>query len=414
MPFATISKRIDTYRDAVIELERGLTAIPALSPTYEAPPEQTGEARKVAFLKSYLAKLGITQLETVDAPDPRVPEGVRPSLVARIPGQSRDRTMWIMAHTDVVPPGDLEKWQSDPWQLRVDGDKIYGRGVEDNQQGLVSAVMLAKALLESKEAPPCDLAILFVADEECGSKFGIHYVLEHANPFKANDLIVVPDGGAADGTEIEIAEKSIMWVKFQLKGSQCHASTPERGLNAMRAGANLIVRLDETLHREFADSDPVFAPPTSTFEPTKKLNNVPAINIVPGDDVFFLDCRVLPKYRLADVLERIDAACRSVEKDFGVEVAVSFEQKEEAAPPTPADAPVVGLLKSAVKAVYGVDGKAVGIGGGTVAANLRRVGLPCVVWSKMDETMHAPNENACVSNILGDAKVLAHVLFAGK
>jgi succinyl-diaminopimelate desuccinylase len=182
----------------------------------------------------------------------------------------------------------------------------------------------------------------------------------------------------------------------------------------MRAGAHLIVRLDETLHRDFADSDPVFAPPTSTFEPTKKVSNVPAINIVPGDDVFFLDCRVLPKYELADVLERIDDASRSVEKDFGVEVAVSFEQKEEAAPPTPADAPVVGLLKSAVKAVYGVDGKAVGIGGGTVAANLRRVGLPCVVWSRMDETMHAPNENACVSNILGDAKVLAHVLFAGK
>ena len=414
MSFAAISKRIDTYRDAVIELERGLTAIPALSPTYEAPPEQTGEARKVAFLKSYLAKLGISKLETIDAPDPSVPEGVRPSLVARIPGASHDRTMWIMAHTDVVPPGDLEKWESDPWTLRVDGDKIYGRGVEDNQQGLVSAVMLAKALLESKETPPCDLAILFVADEECGSKFGIQYVLQHANPFEPSDLIVVPDGGAVDGTEIEIAEKSIMWMKFQLTGAQCHASTPERGLNAMRAGANLIVRLDEMLHREFGDSDPLFAPPTSTFEPTKKTNNVPAINIVPGDDVFFLDCRVLPKYNLADVLERIDDVCRSVEKDLHANVAYTFEQKEEAAPPTPRDAPIVGLLERAVKAVYGVDGKAVGIGGGTVAANLRRKGLPCVVWSKMDETMHAPNENACISNILGDAKVLAHVLYAGK
>jgi succinyl-diaminopimelate desuccinylase len=414
MSFAAVSKKIDTYRDAVIELEGGLVAIPALSPSYGAPPEQTGEARKVEYLKRYLASHGITQLETIDAPDPSVPEGVRPSLVARVPGKAHDRTMWIMAHTDVVPPGDIEKWESDPWRLRVDGDKIYGRGVEDNQQGLVSAVMVARALLETGTTPPCDLAILFVADEECGSKFGIQYVLQHANPFKSSDLIVVPDGGAVDGSEIEIAEKSIMWVKFQLTGAQCHASTPERGINAMRGGANLIVRLDEMLHREFGDSDPVFAPPTSTFEPTKKANNVPAINIVPGDDVFFLDCRVLPKYELADVLARVDAVCRSVEKDFGVKVAMSFEQKEEAAPPTPANAPVVGLLKSAIKAVYGVDGKAVGIGGGTVAANLRREGLPCVVWSRMDETMHAPNENACITNILGDAKVLAHVLFAGK
>jgi len=414
MSFAAISKKIDTYRDAVIELESGLTAIPALSPSYEAPPEQTGEARKVEFLKRYLASHGITQLETIEAPDPAAPEGVRPSLIARVPGKSHERTMWIMAHTDVVPPGDLEKWESDPWKLRVDGDKIYGRGVEDNQQGLVSAVMVARALIELGETPPCDLAILFVADEECGSKFGIQHVLATANPFRPNDLIFVPDGGAPDGTEIEIAEKSIMWIKFQLTGSQCHASTPERGINAMRAGAHLIVRLDEVLHREFGDSDPVFAPPTSTFEPTKKLNNVPAINIVPGDDVFFLDCRVLPKYKLADVIKRIDDACRAVEKELRVKVAYTFEQKEEAAPPTPRDAPIVGLLERAVKAVYGVDGKAVGIGGGTVAANLRRKGLPCVVWSKMDETMHAPNENACISNILGDAKVLAHVLYAGK
>jgi len=322
--------------------------------------------------------------------------------------------MWVMAHTDVVPPGDLEKWESDPWTVRVDGDKIYGRGVEDNQQGLVSSVMVARAMLETGTTPPMDFAMLFVADEECGSKFGINYVTEHKNPFKATDMIVVPDGGAPDGTEIEVAEKSIMWVKFQLTGSQCHASTPERGKNAMRAGANLIVRLDEMLHREFNAEDPVFNPPISTFEPTKKLNNVPAINIVPGDDVFFLDCRVLPQYKLADILGRVDTVCRGVEKDFGVKVAMSFEQKEEAAPPTPVDAPVVGLLKTAVKDVYGVDGKAIGIGGGTVAANLRRKGLPCVVWSKMDETMHAPNENACISNILGDAKVLAHVLFAGK
>src|SRR5512137_931037 len=101
MSFAAISKKIDTYRDAVIELESKLTAIPALSPTYAAPPEQTGEARKVAFLQSYLAKLGIPKLETIEAPDPSAPEGVRPSLIARLPGKSHERTMWIMAHTDV-------------------------------------------------------------------------------------------------------------------------------------------------------------------------------------------------------------------------------------------------------------------------------------------------------------------------
>ena len=70
-------------------------------------------------------------------------------------------------------------------------------------------------------------------------------------------------------------------------------------------------------------------------------------------------------------------------------------------------------MREAVKEVYGVDAKPVGIGGGTVGAHLRKRGLPCVVWSRMDETMHSPDENARISNILGDAKVFAVVALGG-
>lgn len=411
MGFTDVARKIDSLRDEIVELERGLVAIPALSPTYDAPPEHTGEARKVAFLRQYLEQHGITDLEQVDAPDERVPGGVRPSLIARVKGRSSERTTWVMAHTDVVPPGDMSKWSSEPFELKVDGDRIYGRGVEDNHQGIVAAVMAARALLETGTTPPRDLAILFVADEECGSKYGIKYVLENANPFAADDIIVVPDGGAADGSEIEVAEKSIMWIKLHVTGKQCHASMPNKGTNALRAGANLIVRLDE-LNRVFGKSDPVFEPKTSTFEPTKKEPNVPNVNTIPGEDVFYYDCRVLPDYPLAEVVAKIDEICKGVAREFAVEVKFEFVQREEAAPATPADAPVVGLMREAVRAVHGVEAKAIGIGGGTVAAFLRREGLPCVVWSTMEETMHGPDENALVPNMLKDAKVIAHVALA--
>lgn len=413
MSFSEIVKKIDTYREDIIELETEITAIPALSPEYNASAEQTGEARKVEVLKKYLIDHGITDLEEINAPDERVPGGVRPNLIARIKGHSSEKTTWIMAHTDVVPPGDMDKWNTDPWTVKVDGDVIYGRGVEDNQQGLVSGVLVARALLETGTVPPHDLALLFVADEECGSEYGIQYVLENSNPFIPEDIIVVPDGGAPDGSEIEVAEKGIIWAKFKIEGKQCHGSMPAHGINAMRAGAHLIVRLDAILHDKFADKDPVFSPPESTFEPTKKENNVGAVNIIPGDDVFFLDCRLLPRYSIDDVIDIIGKVCVDVEKEFGVKVNMTFEQKEEAAPTTPEDAPVVGLVRDAVKEIYGVDARPVGIGGGTVAAYLRRKGLPCVVWSKMEETMHTPNENANINNILGDAKVIAHIVMAG-
>ncbi len=406
-----VLETIGGYREAAIALEREIVAIPALSPDYDAPPEHTGEARKVAFLEAHLRSLGITDISRVDAPDPRVPGGVRPSLIARVPGRDRSRATWVMAHTDVVPAGDLSKWTGDPWTLRVEGDKLIGRGVEDNHQGLVAAVLAARALVETGTVPPRDFAMLLVADEECGSKFGIGHVVEAKNPFGVDDIIIVPDGGAADGSEIEVAEKGIMWCRFTVTGRQCHASMPDKGVNAMRAGAHLVVRLD-ALADLFPDGDPVFEPPRSTFTPTKKEANVSAINIMPGEDVFFLDCRVLPRYPLDRVEAEIRKIMASVEQDFGVKVELSFEQREAAAPPTPVDARVVGLVAAAVREIYGVEAKPVGIGGGTVAAFLRRKGLPCVVWSKMDETMHGPDENADVRNILGDAKVIAHVALA--
>jgi succinyl-diaminopimelate desuccinylase len=302
----------------------------------------------------------------------------------------------------------MSKWTSDPWEVQVDGDKITGRGVEDNHQGLVSGIMAVRAFIETGTLPKYDLALLFVADEECGSEYGIQYVLKNSSPFKKEDLIVVPDGGAADGSEIEIAEKGVAWIKFHVSGTQTHASTPDRGNNAMRAGAHLIVALDE-LRTIFCKSDDLFDPPTSTFEPTKKDANVPNINTIPGDDVFYLDCRILPDYSVDELETEIRRITESVAEEHGVQIDFEFNQREDAAPATPVDAPVVGLIKQAVKDVYDVEAKPIGIGGGTVAACLRREGIPCVVWSRMDETMHGPDENAKISNTLGDAKVIAHL-----
>jgi succinyl-diaminopimelate desuccinylase len=102
-----------------------------------------------------------------------------------------------------------------------------------------------------------------------------------------------------------------------------------------------------------------------------------------------------------------------VEAVYGVKILFETVQRNES-PPTPADAPVVELLKSAIEATYGVAGRAVGVGGGTVGAYLRKAGLHCAVWSRQDETMHGPNEYTKIENILGDAKVFVRLMLAGR
>jgi len=408
--YEKLVKRIEGYRDYAVELETALTAIPAL-----APPRGEGECKKAEYLVSHLKELGVSEIQEYDAPDDRVPCGHRPNVVARIPGEDRSRTVWFMAHMDVVDPGNLENWDSDPWTVRVEGDKIFGRGVEDNQQGLVSSMCLVKALKEEGATPPCDLGILLVADEETGNGYGISYLLGQHQIFGENDIIVVPDGGLPDGTQIEVAEKGIVWFEFTVRGKQCHASTPDVGVNAHRAAAHLVVQL-ESLYERFDASDPVFDPPRSTFEPTLHRENVKSTNVIPGDEVFHLDCRVLPNYELGEVKVAVDEICKKVAQKFtkSDELACTITwkaiQEEAAAPATPVDAPVVTALKKGVQEVYGVEAKPEGIGGGTVAAFIRKMGYPAAVWARMDETMHSPNEYALLSNVIGDSKVFAHVL----
>jgi succinyl-diaminopimelate desuccinylase len=290
----------------------------------------------------------------------------------------------------------------------VRGGKVFGRGVEDNQQDQVASLFAVKALRAEKILPSWNVGIALVADEETGSLKGIDYVLRHSKAFRPKDLIIVPDAGNKDGTLIEVAEKGILWLKIKTIGRQAHASTPEKGINSFKAASFLVTQID-SLHRTFGDKDPLFEPPISTFEPTKKEANVPNINTIPGEDVFYLDSRVLPKYSLDAVEAEIRKLFKKTEKKFGVTIASEDQQRAPAAPPTSAKAPVVTAIRRAVKDVYGAEAKARGIGGGTVAAVFRRAGYEAACWSKTDETAHQPNEYCHIDNLVGDAKVFAHI-----
>ena len=70
---------------------------------------------------------------------------------------------------------------------------------------------------------------------------------------------------------------------------------------------------------------------------------------------------------------------------------------------------MVQALQKAIRAIYNEEGKAIGIGGGTVAALFRRASFDAACWSRVEETAHQPNEYCVIDNMIGDAKVFAHV-----
>ena len=385
--------------------ERGLTAIPAMAPENGG----TGELDKAFYIEQQLASLGIADVFRVDAPDPRVPAGIRPNIVARIPGRS-SQTLWLMGHMDVVPPGDLALWRHDPWAMQVDGDVISGRGVEDNQQAITSMLLLAAALRQANAVPDLTLGLLFVADEECGSKYGMEYVMkERPDLFHPTDLVVVPDMGVEDGSLIEIAEKGSLWLRVTVHGKQCHASHPAEGRNALVAAAEMILHVNDA-EALFPASDPVFDSP-STFAPTRHEENIPNINTVPGREVFYIDCRILPCYKNNDVLAAFQNLFAPIAMRHGVKVDVEAVKDQAASPATAPDSPVVIRLQRALRSLRSLESRCIGVGGGTVAAVFRDKGVPAAAWATQGGTMHQPNEESRLSRILDDAKVFADMLF---
>ncbi|MCK4830590.1 M20 family metallo-hydrolase [bacterium] len=398
-----VFERIVGYRDEVIRIQGELTSRVALGPENGG----TGEHDKAGYIKSLLERMNPELLEEIKAPDKRAQDGYRPNLIARWGNSQKEATVWVLSHADIVPPGDLSLWKSDPYKIELEGDRIIGRGVEDNQHGFVSSYLALKGVLESEQRLKRPVGLVVVADEETGSKYGLSYLIkEQKGIFGKQDLIVVPDGGNEEGTMIEVSEKSMLWVKFTVTGKQCHASTPDKGKNSLFGAARLIVALAE-LKEQFNFLDELFKPSLSTFEPTKMEANVPNVNTIPGRDVFYMDCRILPRYTVDEIIAACKEISARISSELGLQIQVESVYREDAKEPTSPDAPVVKSLARAIKRVTGKDAKPMGIGGGTVAAFFRQAGLPAAVWSTISDTAHQPNEYCLISNILTDAKIFA-------
>ena len=400
--FETVQKYIRSCEREMVQLEKLLTENPALAPENGGQ----GELNKALALTEWLTENGFSDIQRFDAPDSRVESGVRPSLVVTVPGESDDFSIWSMAHLDVVPVGELKLWESDPWTLLEKDGKLFGRGVEDNQQGLVSSAFAALALIKNGVKPKHTVKLLFMADEEVGSKYGIIWLLKNTSLFRKDDIILIPDGGDSKGETIEVAEKNILWLKVHVKGMQTHGSRPDQGNNACIAANDLSMRLFG-LQKVFPKRNPLFEPNYSTFQPTMRYSNVAGINIIPGEETFCMDCRILPCYSLDQVLSRVEREISAVEKKYGVEICYEVAQSSES-PATPVDSPVVKKLSEALLQVRGIKARTIGIGGGTVGAELRREGYACAVWSTLDECAHMPNEYCVISNMVKDAETMAY------
>ena len=385
---------IDSYKDEIVKTMQSMIEIKSISPQSGG----VGESDRANFLENILKNMGLQtkRYEYVDNNNVK-----RPSIITRI-GNCK-RTLWIIAHIDTVSEGDIDMWKYNPFKGTIVRDKIYGRGTNDDGQDVIAAIFALKAIIDTKVELNYNYGLALVADEELGSTYGIRKLLDE-NIFKSEDIILVPDGGSASGDEIEIAEKSLLWLKITATGKQVHASTPELGSNALRAMIKFLDLIDSHLHEKYNLTDENFSPNKSTFEMTKHEKNQDSINMIPGTEIFYIDCRILPIYKVDDILNDVmEIAIKSSNTTLNIKVEVFV--REDSAGQTSPNSEIVKLTSNAIKSVINITPKVIGIGGGTFASFFRRRGIDAVVWSKKPDIPHMIDEYVIIDDILTDAKV---------
>ena len=402
MQLPEILGKIEASRDNMIEDMTAMIRIPAIGPLNGGKGEGHRADKVLEFLK------GFDSVERIDVRDIHDNSVMRPNILAKKNGRGKG-TVWIISHLDTVLPGDLDEWRTPPYEPVTKDGRIYGLGTEDNGQAVISSIYASK-FFASGSLSKRSIGLAIVADEETTSAMGIEYLV-NAGLFEPEDVFIVPDWGVPGGTMVEVAEKHLVWLKFSVEGKQTHGSTPHNGLNAYRVSAKMLVDVLDRLEKRYPDSDPLFRPPTSTFEPTKSIMTVGNVNTIPGYHEFWLDIRLLPSYDPDDLVAFAKEIGAEWEERTKAKITVAVEQRTRSGKPSDIGCDEFKALRDSISSVIGKDPETVGVGGGTCANFCRLAGYNAYVWQCGGGSLHQPNEYCDLNNLMTDAKVFATLFY---
>lgn len=195
----------------------------------------------------------------------------------------------LAGHTDVVPTGPLEQWQSDPFTPEIRDGVLYGRGAADMKSGLSAMVCAVERLLAAQPALKGTLAFLITSDEEGAAQFGTRHVVKvlQARGIKPDHAIVgEASSNAMLGDRIMIGRRGSLNGVLKVLGKQGHIAYPHKVENPIHRLAPALA----ALVAERWDAGNAYFPPTS-FQVSNIHAGTGANNVVPGE------CEVVFNFR---------------------------------------------------------------------------------------------------------------------
>jgi succinyl-diaminopimelate desuccinylase len=215
----------------------------------------------------------------------------------------------LAGHTDVVPPGPREKWDSDPFEPVIRDGKLFGRGAADMKASIAAFVTVMERFVASHPSHAGSVALLITSDEEGPAVDGTVRVVEALKARgEAIDYCVVGEPSSSErfGDTIRNGRRGTLTGHLVVNGVQGHVAYPMRVKNPVHLAAPAIAEMASATW----DNGNEFFPPTS-FQVSNIHAGTGAMNITPGamkvDFNFRFSSESTPeglKARVKEILDR--------------------------------------------------------------------------------------------------------------
>lgn len=297
----------------------------------------------------------------------------------------------LLGHTDVVPPGPLEEWGSEPFTpVTLDG-LLYGRGAADMKGSVAAFVIALERFVTAHPDHPGTVALLLTSDEEGDAIDGVRRVAE---VFRARgqriDWCITGEPSSKDvlGDLLRVGRRGSLSATLAVRGVQGHVAYPEKARNPVHQAAPALADLAA---RRWDDGFESF-PPTSL-----QISNIHAgtgaNNVIPGELQVLFNLRYNPHWDAA----RLEAECEAILRAHGLDFDLRWHRSGE-----PFHTPE-GPLRAAAREVlaqFAGHMPEESTGGGTSDARfIAPLGAQCIEIGPVNASIHKVDEHVRLSDL---------------
>jgi acetylornithine deacetylase len=362
----------------VLAVLRDLIRIPSVNPAL-APEEAQAEGAIAAFVRDWLSARGIEARLEEAAPG-------RPNAVASV-GSGDGPTLVLCAHLDTVGTAGMT---IPPFEPRVEGDRVYGRGSFDMKGGVAAILAAAHALALS---PPRrgTLLLALVCDEEYASIGADDFVRRHRA-----DGCVLTEGSEG---KLIVAHKGFAWIEVRTEGRAAHGSRWDLGVSAISRMGRIVAALDEFDRKELRARTHPLTGPASLH--CSRVEGGVGLSTYAPECTLHVERRTLPGETAEQAVREIEEVVRRAGEDAGVRCVFS-----RAPLPPETSSRVARAAREAIRRVTGAEAEEAGVGYWMDAAVFAGAGIPAADFGPRGEGAHEAVEWVSLDSVVECAHVL--------